>query len=83
MPQVIRLKSLRYILTSFAILLALITPLWADETEPDEVSRLLRRGEILPLATILANKESFAGKRVGIIITGGNVDLDALPWMTS
>ena len=46
MPQVIRLKSLRYILTSFAILLALITPLWADETEPDEVSRLLRQGEI-------------------------------------
>jgi uncharacterized membrane protein YkoI len=52
-PQVIRLKSLRYILTSFAILLALITPLWADETEPDEVSRLLRQDEILPLATIL------------------------------
>jgi len=35
----------------------------------------------VPLATILKNKESFAGKRVGIIITGGNVDLDSLPWM--
>lgn len=35
----------------------------------------------LPLATILKNKELFRGKRVGVIITGGNVDLDKLPWM--
>ena len=35
----------------------------------------------VPLATILKNPEVFAGKRVGVIITGGNVDLDALPWM--
>lgn len=35
----------------------------------------------VPLATILKNKEQFAGKRVGVIITGGNVDLDKLPWM--
>ena len=35
----------------------------------------------VPLATILKNPETFAGKRVGIIITGGNVDLDRLPWM--
>lgn len=34
----------------------------------------------VPLATVLKNKERFAGKRVGIIITGGNVDLDTLPW---
>jgi threonine dehydratase len=35
----------------------------------------------VPLATILKNRDVFAGKRVGIIITGGNVDLDRLPWM--
>jgi threonine dehydratase len=35
----------------------------------------------VPLATILKNKKVFAGKRVGVIITGGNVDLDKLPWM--
>ncbi|WBU57956.1 beta-hydroxyaspartate dehydratase BhcB [Paracoccus sediminicola] len=35
----------------------------------------------VPLATILKNKDAFAGKRVGIIVTGGNVDLDRLPWM--
>ena len=35
----------------------------------------------VPLATILKNKDVFAGKRVGVVITGGNVDLDSLPWM--
>ncbi len=34
----------------------------------------------VPLATILKNKDLFAGKRVGVIITGGNVDLAKLPW---
>ena len=32
------------------------------------------------LATILKNRDVFAGRRVGVIITGGNVDLDKLPW---
>ena len=35
----------------------------------------------VPLACILKNAQAFRGKRVGIIITGGNVDLDKLPWM--
>ena len=35
----------------------------------------------VPLATVLKNKDRFAGKRVGVIVTGGNVDLDKLPWM--
>jgi threonine dehydratase len=35
----------------------------------------------VPLATILKNPEVFRGRRVGVIITGGNVDLDTLPWM--
>ncbi|MHB2268216.1 beta-hydroxyaspartate dehydratase BhcB [Aliihoeflea sp. PC F10.4] len=34
----------------------------------------------VPLATILKNPKTFAGKRVGVIVTGGNVDLDKLPW---
>ncbi len=35
----------------------------------------------VPLAAILRNPEVFRGKRVGVILTGGNVDLDKLPWM--
>lgn len=34
----------------------------------------------VPLAIILKNKETFAGKRVGVVLTGGNVDLNRLPW---
>jgi threonine dehydratase len=35
----------------------------------------------VPLATILKNPEIFRGKRVGVVVTGGNVDLAKLPWM--
>ena len=35
---------------------------------------------VVPLAAVLAAPEKFRGKRVGIIFTGGNVDLDKLPW---
>ena len=35
----------------------------------------------VPLATVLKNPGAFRGKRAGIIITGGNVDLDKLPWI--
>jgi threonine dehydratase len=33
------------------------------------------------LAALLKNPGEFSGQRVGIIISGGNVDLDKLPWM--
>ena len=42
---------------------------------------VMEASSAVPLATILKNKERFTGKRVGIIITGGNVDLDILPWL--
>src|SRR5438874_5929727 len=35
----------------------------------------------VPYAAIQQRKIDTAGKRVGIILTGGNVDLDALPWV--
>jgi len=37
----------------------------------------------VPLAVILKNPEVYRGKRVGVIITGGNVDMDKLPWINS
>ncbi len=41
---------------------------------------IMEPSSAVPLATILKNRDVFAGKRVGMIITGGNVDLDKLPW---
>ena len=34
----------------------------------------------VPLAAVLEHPSRFAGKRVGVILSGGNVDLDKLPW---
>jgi threonine dehydratase len=34
----------------------------------------------VPYAVIMENKIDLPEKRVGVILTGGNVDLDALPW---
>jgi threonine dehydratase len=36
----------------------------------------------VPYAAIMEHKLELAGKRVGIILTGGNVDLATLPWAT-
>ena len=35
----------------------------------------------VPYAAIGEGQMDISGKRVGIILTGGNVDLDALPWI--
>jgi threonine dehydratase len=34
----------------------------------------------IALAAIAKHREHFAGQRVGVILSGGNVDLDGLPW---
>ncbi len=35
----------------------------------------------VPYAVVMSEKIPVAGLRVGLILTGGNVDLDALPWL--
>jgi threonine dehydratase len=35
----------------------------------------------VPLAAVLEGKVAVADKSVGIILSGGNVDIDRLPWM--
>lgn len=35
---------------------------------------------VITLGALLKNKEMFAGKEVGLILSGGNVDLNQLPW---
>ena len=37
----------------------------------------------VPMAAILEHPNKFVGKRVGIILSGGNLDLDAPPWLRS
>ncbi|HLI67864.1 MAG TPA: pyridoxal-phosphate dependent enzyme [Caulobacteraceae bacterium] len=41
---------------------------------------LIEPSSAVPLAAMLESRKPFAGRRVGVILTGGNVDLDHLPW---
>lgn len=46
----------------------------------DELKIIVEPSAAVPLAAILENRVSVAGLRTGIILSGGNVDLDALPF---
>ena len=35
----------------------------------------------VPYAAVLEERIELRGKRIGLIVTGGNVDLDALAWI--
>lgn len=41
---------------------------------------IIEPSSAVPIAAIMQNPDSFRNKRVGVIISGGNVDLDNLPW---
>lgn len=73
----------------FRILRQLLTDiLLADDSETIAAMRLIwERLKVVvepscavPLAAVLRHPERFTGRRVGIILSGGNVDLDSLPW---
>ena len=42
--------------------------------------QLVEPSSAIALAAVLQNPQRFAGQRVGVVLSGGNVDLDALPW---
>ena len=75
---------------NFSILRAhRVQALTVDDSRTIEAMRLIwQRLKILVepsaaivLAAVLDHPGHFAGRRVGLILSGGNVDLDALPWM--
>ncbi|UGB37978.1 pyridoxal-phosphate dependent enzyme [Frateuria soli] len=45
-----------------------------------ELKQVVEVSSATAFAAILKCRERFAGRRVGVVLTGGNVDLDALPW---
>ena len=44
------------------------------------IKQVVEPSSALAFAAVLAARERFAGQRIGIVLSGGNVDLDALPW---
>jgi threonine dehydratase len=65
--------------------------LTVDDTETVAAMRLIwQRLKIIVepsaaivLAAVLKQRDRFSGLRVGLILSGGNVDLDALPWASA
>jgi threonine dehydratase len=46
----------------------------------DKLKMVIEPSAAVPLAALLERKLPVAGQRVGIVVSGGNVDLDRLPW---
>jgi threonine dehydratase len=44
---------------------------------------IIEPSSAVPLAAILENPELFAGKKTAIIISGGNLDLNKIPWVSN
>jgi threonine dehydratase len=42
---------------------------------------IIEPSSAVTLAVVLENKEKFAGKKIALILSGGNVDLTKLPWL--
>jgi threonine dehydratase len=45
-----------------------------------ELKQVVEVSSATVLAAVLKRPEQFAGRRVGLVLSGGNVDLEALPW---
>jgi len=57
-----------------AATLAAMRLVWA------ELKQTIEPSSAVVLAALFAQRERFAGQRVGLVLSGGNVDLDALPF---
>ncbi len=64
--------------------------LTVDEAAIIEAMKLLWRylkiiiepSATVPFAVLMANQRAFEGQRIGLVLSGGNVDLDRLPWQS-
>jgi threonine dehydratase len=45
----------------------------------ERLKQVIEPSAAVPLAALLQHRDRFAGQRVGLILSGGNLDLDALP----
>jgi len=53
----------------------------AMRTVWERMKIVIEASAAVPVAGLLDGKVTTAGKRIGVILSGGNVDMDTLPWM--
>ena len=46
----------------------------------ERLKTIVEPSSAVPFAALLQQKERFAGQKIGIIISGGNVDVEKLPF---
>lgn len=46
----------------------------------ERMKMIIEPSSAVAVAAVIKNRDVFAGARVGVILSGGNVDLDRLPW---
>ena len=46
----------------------------------ERMKLVIEPSSAVPVAALFEHSDLFRGKRVGIILSGGNVGLDRLPW---
>jgi len=72
--EIIRMYVKDIILVSDVEIIAAMRLIW------ERLKIVIEPSCAVPLAALLKQKERFVGKKVGIILTGGNVDLGKLPF---
>lgn len=71
---ILRQRLTDILLASDAEVIAAMRLIW------ERLKLVVEPSSAVPLAAILRHPQHFAGRRVGVILSGGNVDLDRLPW---
>ncbi len=72
--EALRAHRVEVVTVSDAETIAAMRLLWSELKQVVEVS------SATVFAAVLKARKRFAGRRVGLVLTGGNVDLAALPW---
>src|SRR5690606_7487595 len=72
--DILRAHGAEVLLVDDADTVAAMRLLW------QRLKQVVEPSSAITLAAVLAHPERFAGQRVGLVLTGGNANLDALPW---
>jgi threonine dehydratase len=72
--SILRTHAAAVLLATDAHTIAAMRLLW------DELKLVVEPSAAVALAAILRHPDTFAGRSVGVILSGGNLDLDWLPW---
>lgn len=73
--DILRTHRAQILLASEAEIVAAMRLLW------ERLKLVVEPSSAVPLAVVLRHRARFAGRRLGIILSGGNVDLEKLPWL--